>query len=201
MSLVQYSSDSSKYHASGLPSTVGGTVIVAMFHLLAMPMTQAVEAQPRMPFGVLVVDSMTFDTLRSSTVNVGLLQEETSTLISDAAKAAIGDAGLKRLENFFRLSAGWDGRASKPIDLNSVAVFSRFFSETGLRPDDLGIFMSAQGNVVVNWPDQDSRLVELEFLPSGIDYFIERSGEEGNVPKGDIGFTRLLNRVAALANA
>ena len=61
--------------------------------------------------------------------------------------------------------------------------------------------MSAQGNVVVNWPDQDGQLVELEFLPSGIDYFIERSGEEGTVPKGDIGFTKLLNRVAALANA
>lgn len=201
MSLAQYSSDSSKYHVSGLPSTVGGTVIVAMVHLLAMPMTRVVEAQPCMPFGVHVVDGATFDTQRSSTVKVGLLQEDTSTLIGDSAKAAIGNAGFRRLENFFRLPAGWDGSASKPIDLNSVAVFSRFFSETGLRPDHLGIFMSAQGNVVVNWPDQDGQLVELEFLPSGIDYFIERSGEEGTVPKGDIGFTKLLNRVAALANA
>jgi hypothetical protein len=201
MSLAQYSSSISEYPGAGVPSTVGGTVVIAMTCLLGMPMVQAVEVQRYMPSSVIVANSATRDTLQSSTVKAGFLQEKTSTLISNAAKVAIGNAGFKRLENFFLLSAGWDGSASKPIDLSSVVVFSRFFSETGLRPNRLGIFMSAQGNVVVNWLDQDERLVELEFLPTGIEYFIERSGEEGTVPNGDIGFTKLFNRVAETVEA
>lgn len=201
MSLAQSSIDSSEYRMSGFTGTVGGTVVIAMAHLLGIPNAHAVEEPRHVPFGLTVVDCATFDTQQSSTVRVGLLQEGISTLIHDAAKAAIGDTGSKRLENFFRLQAGWDGDASKPINLNSVEVFSNFFAETGLHPDRLGIFMSAQGNVVVNWPDQDGQLVELEFLPSGIEYFIERSGEEGAVAKGDIGFTKLLYRLADTAEA
>ena len=61
--------------------------------------------------------------------------------------------------------------------------------------------MSAQGNVVVNWPDQADQLIELEFHSSGVEYFIERSGEEGTVKRGDVGFTKLLNRVAEIVEA
>ena len=195
MNLAQYSS-STQYQASGLPSTVGGTVIIAVAQLLGMPLTHAMEPQEHQTISRTYSYYGTPDTQHSSKVEVGLLQDQSSALISDAAKAAIGSEGYKRLENFFRLSGGWDGSASKPIDLNSVGVFSKFFAETAICPNQLGVFMSSQGNVVVNWQDQDNQLVELEFLPSGIEYFIERSGEEGTVPAGDIGFTKLLHRVA-----
>jgi hypothetical protein len=163
--------------------------------LLAVP-ASASEGQGPAPRGLIIVDRTTLDTQQSSTVKVGLLQEDVSTLISDAARGAVGTAGLKRLENFFRLQGGWDGQASKPIDLTSVEVFSHFVSQSGLRPDQLGVYMSAQGNVVVNWPDHGGRLIELEFHSNGVDYFVERSGEEDTVTSGDIGFSKLLSRVA-----
>lgn len=124
------------------------------------------------------------------------LHSVVTTLISGPAKDAIGTNGLKRLETFFRLQAGWDGTASKPIDLNSVAVFSRFFAETRLNPKRLGVFMSARGNVVVNWPEQDGQLVELEFHSGGVDYFIESVGDEGTVANDDVGFSRLFQLVS-----
>jgi hypothetical protein len=124
----------------------------------------------------------------------GLLHENVSTLISAAAKAAIGSTGLSRLEAFFQLQPGWDGKASKPIDLNSVADFSKFFDETSLCPSGLGIFMSAQGNMVINWPDQKGQLIELEFHSSGVDYFVERNEEEGTLPR-KTGFNALLKKI------
>ena len=197
MRLAQYTaSKSSEYLATGFPGTVGGTVVIAVANLLAMPMAQPMEPQRFVPSRITYATPASLDdTQQSLMVRVGLLREGVSTLISEGAKAAIGNAGLKRLENFFNLQAGWDGGESQPINLKSVEVFSNFFAETGLRPEGLGLFMSAQGNVVANWLGRDGQLVELEFLPSGIEYFIERSGEEGVVPKGDIGFTKLLNRV------
>ncbi|HVK54061.1 MAG TPA: hypothetical protein VM532_03435 [Burkholderiales bacterium] len=190
-------SDRLQYHVPGLFYGTVGSSMIAIAHLLAIPMANAAEAQRSTSRGVIIVEcaTATSNTQQSSTIKVGLLQEDVSTLISDAAKAAIGTTGLKRLENFFRLQAGWDGKGSKPIELKSVEVFSSFFAETGLRPNQLGVFMSAQGNVVVNWLDQEGQLVELEFLPSGVEYFIAKSGEEGTT-MGDIGFSKLLNRLA-----
>ena len=181
-----------------------GTVsssIVPIAYLLAIPAAYAAEGERPAPRGSSVVEYTTSKTQQYSTVKEGLLRENVSTLISNAASAAVGPAGVKRLGNFFRLQAGWDGRSSRPIDLNSVAVFSDFFAETGLRPGQLGVFMSAHGNVVVNWPDQAGELIELEFHSSGVDYFIERSGEEGTVGVGDIGFSKLLNRVTRFVEA
>ena len=200
MRLTLSMNDRPQYRVTGSFSGTVGSSMIAIAHLLAIP-ADAAEGQRPAPRGPIVVGCMTSDTQQSSTVKVGLLLEDVSTLITDAASAAVGTAGLKRLGNFFRLQAGWDGRASKPIDLNSVAVFSSFFAETGLRPDQLGVFMSAQGNVVVNWPDQAGQLIELEFHSSGVDYFIERSGEEGTVKRGDFGFSKLLNRVAEFVEA
>ena len=200
MHLTLSMNDRPQYRVTGSFAGTVGSSMIAIAHLLAIP-ADAAEVQRPAPRGAIVVGCKTSDTQQSSTVKVGLLQEDVSTLISDAANAAVGTAGLKRLGNFFRLQAGWDGRASKPIDLNSVAVFSSFFAETGLRPDQLGVFMSAQGNVVVNWPDQAGQLIELEFHSSGVDYFIERSGEEGTVKSSDFGFSKLLNRVAGFVEA
>ncbi|MFA7496346.1 MAG: hypothetical protein AB7C98_04775 [Acidithiobacillus sp.] len=134
-------------------------------------------------------------TTQSSFVKNGLLQESIATLISEEARNVLGTAGLKRLENFFRLKSGWDGRDSKPINLSSVEAFSDFFTSTSFCPKRLGIFMSGRGNVVVNWLDQHEHLTELEFEPSSVDYFIERNGEEGTVPRNKLGFSKLFNVV------
>ena len=195
MHLTQSISNSQPtYYMSGLLSgTVGMLVIV---NVLTSPINNKAEIRLHAMHRDLDQGYVTPDTQQLSMIKVGLLQANDSTLIGDAARSVIGTAGLTRLQSFFQLQGGWDGKSSKPIDLKSVEVFSSFFSDTGLRPKQLGIFMSAQGNVVVNWPDQDNRLVELEFLPNGVDYFIESSGEEGTVPKGDIGFSKLMIRLA-----
>lgn len=200
MNLTQFTTDRPEYRGPGFFHGTVGTSMIAMAQLLTPIASAAVIQRPALR-GVVVTECATSDTQQSSTIKGGLLKEHVSTLISDAATVAIGAAGLRRLENFFRLQAGWDGKFSKPIALNSVMVFSSFFAETGLRPDRLGVFMSSQGNVVVNWPDPDNQLIELEFTPSGVEYFIEKDEEEGIVPKGHFGFSKLVKRLEEAVEA
>lgn len=193
MNLAQFTNDRPPYSMQrGLSVTVGSSIIVGLA-LLAGPADAAATAH-RESFSPFSIPFEATDTQQSSAIRVGVLHESASTLISDAARAAVGTAGLKRLESFFQLKSGWDGVGSKPINLNSIASFSNFFDETGLRPEGLGVFMSAQGNVVVNWLDKHRQLVELEFSPSGLDYFIEENGEEGTLTK-DMRFGQLLSRI------
>ncbi|WP_068857468.1 hypothetical protein [Perlucidibaca aquatica] len=133
----------------------------------------------------------TSDTWQSSVVKPGPV----SMLLSDAAKRVIGEAGLMRLRDFIQLQAGWDGRASRPLNLSSVTAFSAFFDKTRFFPAKMGIFMSAQGNVVVNWPDAAGKLVELEFNSLRVDYFIESSGVEESVAMGASGFNQILDEI------
>lgn len=180
-----------QYRLHGLfASTAGIFVLAAPF-----PLAHTADAQqPCAPYGIKIV--ATADTHQSSTIKPGLLQEHVSTLISERATVAVGAAGLKRLESFLQLRPGWDGNHSKPVDLQSVETFSNFFSSTGLRPNKLGVFMSAQGNVVVNWPDQNGSLVELEFQPSGVEYFIEKTGDEDLVTSDGVGFHKLATKLS-----
>jgi hypothetical protein len=98
--------------------------------------------------------------------------------LSEAARLALGDDGVERLERFGQLRANWDGQGAHTLSDDSVAAFSQFFRDTGLRPDGLAVFMSRYGNVAVNWFDADA-LVELEFAADGVHYFFERTGTEG----------------------
>lgn len=97
--------------------------------------------------------------------------------LSEAARLALGIDGVGRLERFGQLRANWDGQGAHTLSGDSVAAFSQFFRDTGLRPDGLAVFMSRQGNVAVNWLDIDT-LVELEFAADGVHYFFERTGAE-----------------------
>ncbi len=98
--------------------------------------------------------------------------------LSEAARLALGDDGVERLERFGKLRANWDGQGAQTLNDDSVAAFSQFFRDTGLRPFGLAVFMSRQGNVAVNWLDDDA-LVELEFAADGVRFYFERTGAEG----------------------
>ncbi len=173
----------------GAFSTLGSS-IVAMASFLAVPSASAAPQYIDLQNPVFT-EYATSDTWQSSVVKPGPV----SMLLSDAAKRVIGEAGLMRLRDFIQLQAGWDGRASRPLNLSSVTAFSAFFDKTRFFPAKMGIFMSAQGNVVVNWPDAAGKLVELEFNSLRVDYFIESSGVEESVAMGASGFNQILDEI------
>lgn len=99
--------------------------------------------------------------------------------LSEAATRALGDDGVERLERFKKLRANWDLQGARPLDTDSLAAFSQFFRDTGLEPEGLAVFMSRDGNVMVNWVDEGDSVIELEFAANGVRFFVERTGAEG----------------------
>ncbi|MGH8759862.1 MAG: hypothetical protein ACREVW_10175 [Burkholderiales bacterium] len=121
----------------------------------------------------------------------GLYRTDGETVMSQEVQAALQEAGMLRLAKFRELQSNWDRRGARSLDEVSVQAMSEFFRDTGLKPTGLGVFMSPEGHLAVNWEDSDGNLVELEFLADRVLYFFEKSGEEGQVARNDIGVTKL----------
>jgi hypothetical protein len=116
---------------------------------------------------------------------------------SNAARAAIGNAGVARVEKFRRLGDNWDGEGALAMNSRSLVVMSRFFRDSGLRPEGMATFMLRTGNLAVNW--YADHLIELEFKGDGdIGYFFERDGSEGVADAASvIGMITALQRAVA----
>lgn len=126
---------------------------------------------------------------------VGTYLVEGNSCLGDEARSAVGNDGMARLESFRRLRFDWDRQGASPLDDSSARALSEFFRVTKLTPKRLGLFMSPCGQLITNWEDVDGNLVELEFLSGRVMYFIERTGEEGQVTRDDIGISSLLTRL------
>lgn len=197
MHLSQSTSSAMKVQPVGLSpfDRFGPRVAVALACALAGPAVSEAHSDGLATRVVVTAGSQTADTFGSSKISAGLLEVDASSLIGNAAKRALGVAGLARLSSFFDLHEGWDGKGSQPISLASIEQFSRFFAVTSLQPKNLGIFMSSRGNVVVNWDDPVTGLVELEFTTDGVEYFVEHGEDEGFVLGSDVGLSALMERV------
>jgi len=59
----------------------------------------------------------------------------------------------------------------------------RFLELTDLKrldyqPEQVALFMTAEGNVTLNWPKENGEIVEIEFSNENIEYFNETTEEE-----------------------
>lgn len=171
-------------------STIGATsVLLACIGTSVAIASQPVSDSEFSPLSVMVRTGGVDSTIGAANVFIRSLED----LLGSASKEALGAHGVQRLCDFTLCQAGWDGPNSKPLDLTSVIAFSRFVDETNLRPKGLAVFMSALGNVVVNWLEASGDMVELEFSEEGIHYFIESTSNEGVMPHGDVGTSKLYN--------
>ena len=165
-------------------STTAGTTASALWMSAALAATGMAHATEGVTQGKAAPREVVSPTETSSSWVKGgspLLCEYTlgaPSPLSEAARLALGDEGVERLERFRKLRANWDGQGAHTLNADSAAAFSQFFRDTGLRPDGLAVFMSRHGNVAVNWLD-DEALVELEFAAEGVRYYFERTGAEG----------------------
>ena len=57
--------------------------------------------------------------------------------------------------------------------------------------------MSRDGNIAVNWMDQNHNLVELEFAADQVRYFFESTGDESAVARTDVGTSKLYKALSS----
>jgi len=103
-------------------------------------------------------------------------------LLSENSKRIIGENGLYRFEEFKRYPRGWDGGHGKPLShrsITSLETFLRQLPELAIRQPSL--FLTHQGNLQLGWEDKLGNVVELEFFPDKVEYYLESLNEEGMV--------------------
>lgn len=169
------------YATTRAAETVAGSVILR----ISPPVSQYSEVWPAPP--------IRYDSTNSSRGDLAtpLFGYYRSLEICDAAAVAIGSRGVDRLLGFKSLAPGWDGEDSHALSLQSLQRFSEFFSASQLTSLGVAVFMSHAGNVVINWHDGKGRLIEIEFFPKKIEYFVESSALDDSVLISEDGMSRV----------
>lgn len=102
--------------------------------------------------------------------------------LSANSQRIIGEHGVQRFEEFKRYGDGWDYGRGKPLSPRSVATFEAFLR---LIPElaavEPSLFLTTEGNLQLGWEDRERGVVEVDFLPDGVEYYVDITGEEGMV--------------------
>ncbi|WP_449106428.1 hypothetical protein [Pseudomonas mohnii] len=68
---------------------------------------------------------------------------------------------------------GWDGEEAKPLEIRSLQAATMFIIAHDLKERSVGIFMNADGEMILNWHGQDGSLVELTFAEHEIAMYVD----------------------------
>jgi hypothetical protein len=126
-----------------------------------------------------------------STANPNPGRDTFQRISADIAKGALiskvhellNPNAAKRLKKFLNYAPGWDGPSAKAMDAGSLTSFDRLLSMlTDKNREDVGLFMSGAGHVIVNWHAADGSLVELEVEAGQIVLFKEADDSEVVLP-------------------
>lgn len=169
--------------AGSAAAAIPGVVILAAGACLAG--ATAAEARAAAPASQVPVGRHDYVALQVFAVEVGSARIKSLSANDDfvnyRAAAAIGVRGVERLKKFSTLPNGWDGRDGQPLNKDSLDRLSDFFALTNFNAPDLSVFMTSEGNAVINWQRNDG-LVEVEFGPTELSYYIEGSDVEDSRP-------------------
>lgn len=116
-----------------------------------------------------VTEEQTLQTLAEKRVKEAALQ---------AAREKLGEHAAYRLERFMTYQEGWDSGRGGQLQLGSLEGLTKLLAMVDLGNRDAAIFMSPDGNVVVNWHRNQGSLLEIEIFQDTILCFDEAEDSE-----------------------
>ena len=150
-----------------------------------------------------ILNSFNYGTWFSQAKRVSFTEEKLclveTEILSTHAQDVLGDNGVARFELFKEYKKGWDAGHGVPLAQISVAVmesFIAFYSEFNSEPS---LFLTTEGNIQLGWEDNDDQIIEVEFLPDRIEYYIEALDEERSIPLTTSAISTLSNRLLDIA--
>lgn len=69
----------------------------------------------------------------------------------------------KRLNSLSKVENGWDGEDAKSMSLVSLNNLKLFFSSLRKIPESIGVFLGYDGEIIINWPIGNNKLVDVYF--------------------------------------
>ncbi|MEG0868350.1 MAG: hypothetical protein RSG77_14985 [Hafnia sp.] len=96
--------------------------------------------------------------------------------------AVYGIGRQSRMKDLVAFQDNWDGRGAKALLPESMALFMRFIERFGKVADDLSLFLSHEGHLLISWSfwvndpaiqrrGGLTRRVDIEFTKTNILYF------------------------------
>lgn len=120
-----------------------------------------------------VTEEQTLQTLTEKRAKEAALQ---------AVREKLGEHAAYRLERFMAYQEGWDSGRGDPLQLGSLEGLPKFLAMADLGNRDAAIFMSPDGNVVLNWHRNQGSLLEIEIFRDSILCFDEAEDSEVYLP-------------------
>jgi hypothetical protein len=104
-------------------------------------------------------------------------------LITGDALIMLGDGAKDRLYTFMFLGDAWDGEDAKPLNQESLTTMNQFASLKPKIASPVSLFFTERGNIEILFKDSNGKSINIEFFPSGLEYFHEGLMAEGEVPR------------------
>ncbi|KAA6183931.1 hypothetical protein F2Q65_14065 [Thiohalocapsa marina] len=101
-----------------------------------------------------------------------------------AAKTAakLGAQAARRLQRLATYPDGWDQGQGRALADDSLLGLERLLDLADWSGLDVALFLSRDGQVLVNWPDAQGEVVELEIARDHFTCFMASTGDEIELP-------------------
>lgn len=102
--------------------------------------------------------------------------------VAQTIAAKLDAQAAKRLKRLATFADGWDQGQGQALTEDSLLGLERLLELADFRGLDVALFLSRDGQLLLNWPDAQNELVELEVARNCLMVFIGANGEEFEVP-------------------
>ncbi|WMJ01196.1 hypothetical protein RBU55_06485 [Pseudomonas chlororaphis subsp. aurantiaca] len=110
-------------------------------------------------------------------ITVGdVLEISISEIINDLSQL-LGQGVKSRLEELASFDDDWDDDGAKKLSRESLISFLEFARKFELEPDDLGIFLGFDGEVLINWHSKDRTLIDIAFRGGKVEVYTDEFEE------------------------
>jgi hypothetical protein len=102
--------------------------------------------------------------------------------LSEKSKEILGENGVHRFNEYLSYDKGWDSGRGEYLSKQSIAILDSFINSfEKLKEKEPSIFLTRSGNLQLGWEDKFDKVIEIEFFPNKIEYYIESNNEEGDI--------------------
>lgn len=106
------------------------------------------------------------------------LREDSITSAVIKVRSTLGINAADRVRSFLNYTHGWDSGRGTPLSLTSLEMMNRFLSRFDLKNKSVAVFMTDEGNAVINWPLLNGHLIEVEFYKNTVSVFVDGDDDE-----------------------
>lgn len=102
--------------------------------------------------------------------------------VGKQAAAKLDAHAARRLKRLATYADGWDHGQGRALTEESLVGLERLLELVNFTRLDVALFLSQDGRVLLNWPDAQGELVELEVAKDSLTCFMASTGDEFELP-------------------